>query len=244
MADTSARLVLYQPCGRFSQSDCESDFSTPKPPQVLGHELYHRPMSHASPTEPSSAADVTEFPAERFSEAGPAAPFVADSAPASRVSGLSRWTPLAALVIAVIALTLAVVGWWYPHKSASSSSAPTYSEQQIKDAKTHICNAFMLVDRAVVRNTHLKNPPQAGPLGAFSVATSARLALYGGGAYLRDQVNINPAAPADLAKSTNAVSTTLQELGIGYLANAPEFTQSSLRQNLDAQIKATAGQCK
>ena len=201
-------------------------------------------MSHASPTEPSSAADSTESPPEPLPERAAAAPFVEDSAPASRFSGLSRWTSLAALVIAVIAVTLAVVGWFFPHKSASSSSAPTYSDQQIKDAKTHLCSAFMLVDRAVVRNTHLKNPPEGGPVGQFSVATSARLALYGGGAYLRDQLNINPATPANLAKSANALSTTLQELGIGYLASAPEFTQTSLRQNLDAQVKATAEQCK
>lgn len=201
-------------------------------------------MSHASPTESSSAADPTEFSAEPSPEPDAAAPFVTHSAPGSRSSGLSRWTSLAALVIAVVAATLAIVGWFFPHKSASASSAPTYSEQQTKDAKSHVCTAFMLVDRAVVRNTHLKNPPEGGPVGQFSVATSARLALYGGGAYLRDQVNINPAVPASLAKSANALSTTLQELGIGYLASAPEFTQSSLRQNLDGQVKATAEQCK
>lgn len=200
-------------------------------------------MSDTFHTESSSAADV-ESHAQLLSESEAARPAASHSAPASRFSGLSRLTSLAALVIAVIAATLAIVGWFFPHKSASSSSAPTYSDQQIKDAKTHICTAFMLVDRAVVKNTHLKNPPEGGPVGQFSVATSARLALYGGGAYLRDQLNINPAAPADLAKSANALSTTLQELGIGYLASSPEFTQTSLRQNLDAQVKATAQQCK
>jgi hypothetical protein len=201
-------------------------------------------MSDTSSTEPSSAADVTDSSAEPSPESAAAAPFVEDSAPTSRLSGLSRWTSLAALVIAVIAVTLAIVGWFYPHKSASSSSAHTYSDQQSKDAKTHVCTALMVVDRAVRRNTHLKSPPEAGPIGALSVATSARLSLYGGGAYLRDQVNLNPAAPANLAKSANDVSTTLQELGMGYLASAPEFTLDSLRQNLDAQIKTTVDQCK
>jgi hypothetical protein len=159
------------------------------------------------------------------------------------MSKLSRWTSVAALVIAVIAATVAIVGWFYPQKGASTS-APTYSDQQTKDAKMHVCTAFMTADRAVVRNTHLKNPPEGGPIGALSVATSARLALYGGGAYLRDQVALEPAAPPNLAKSANALATTLQQLGIGYLASAPEFTQDSLRQNLDSQIKATAEQCK
>ena len=199
-------------------------------------------MSHASPTEPSSAADATESRAEPWSETDAAAPWAKHSVPAARTSGLSRWTPLAALVIAIIAVTLAVVGWFYPHKSASS--APTYSDQQTKDAKAHVCNAFINADRAVVVNTHRKTPPDAGAVGQFSVKTSARLALFSGGAYLRDQVNLNPAAPANLAKSANAVATTLEALGMGYLASAPEFTQDPLRQNLDAQIKATAAACK
>jgi len=200
-------------------------------------------MSETSHTQSSSAADDTESPPDPLPASNAATPVTQHSAPASPVSGLSRWAPLAALAIALIAATVAIVGWFYPHKSASSS-APTYSDQQTKDAKVQVCTAFMTVDRAVVRNTHLKNPPEAGPIGALAVATSARLALYGGGAYLRDQVNLNPAAPANLAKSANAVATTLQGLGIGYLASAPEFTQDSLRQNLDSQIKATAEQCK
>lgn len=201
-------------------------------------------MSDTSSTESSSAAEITEPSAEPSPESAAATPVAQHSAPTSRFSTPPGWTSLAALVIAAIAATLAIVGWFYPHKSASSSSTPTYSDQQTKDAKTHVCAAFMVVDRAVVRNTHLKNPPEAGPIGALAVATSARLALYGGGAYLRDRVNLEPATPANLAKAANAVSTTLQELGIGYLASAPEFTQDSLRQNLDAQIKATAEQCK
>lgn len=201
-------------------------------------------MSDTSSTESSSGAEITEPSAEPSPESAAATPVAQHSAPTSRFSTPPGWTSLAALVIAAIAATLAIVGWFYPHKSASSSSTPTYSDQQTKDAKTHVCAAFMVVDRAVVRNTHLKNPPEAGPIGALAVATSARLALYGGGAYLRDRVNLEPATPANLAKAANAVSTTLQELGIGYLASAPEFTQDSLRQNLDAQIKATAEQCK
>jgi len=206
-------------------------------------------MSETYPTEPTSAAEIPESSADLSPESD-AAEQVPGYEPASHAkdssaslgSKWSRWAPVAALVLAVVATSVAVVGWFFPHTSASS--APTYTDQQTKDAKTHLCTAFMLVDRAVVRNTHLKSSPEGGPVGQFAVATSARLALYGGGAYLRDQVNINPATPANLAKSANALSTTLQELGIGYLAGAQEFTQTTLRQNLDAQVKATAEQCK
>ncbi|WP_219067137.1 hypothetical protein [Candidatus Mycobacterium methanotrophicum] len=150
---------------------------------------------------------------------------------------------MAALALAVIATTVAVLGWFYPHKDAASS-APTYTDQQTKDAKKHICETFKLVDHEVVRNSRLKNPPNGGPIGALSIATAARLAFYGGGAFLRDRVAQEPATPPDLAKSVNAMGSTLEELAIGYLAGAPEFAQDSLRQALDDKIKATVDLCK
>jgi hypothetical protein len=162
---------------------------------------------------------------------------------APRASRLSRWATVAALVLAVISTGLAVAGWfYYPHKGAAGSG--TYSNQQTKDAKKDICETFMKVDRAVVRNSKLKNPDNGGPIGALSVATAARFAFYGGGAYLRDKVSQEPATPADLAKSVNGLASDLEDLAIGYLAGAAEFTQDELRQSLDDKIKTTVEICK
>jgi hypothetical protein len=190
-------------------------------------------MSETVPTESSSATHVAEAWPESDAE---------DPAAAQGASKLSRWAALAALPIAVIAIAVAAAGWFYPHKSASS--APSFTDQQTKDAKEHVCAAFVTVDRAVVRNTHLKNPPDGGPGGALAVATNARLALYGGGAYLRDRLTLEPATPPDLAKPVGLVATTLQELGMNYLASAPGFAQDELRHNLDAGIKTVAQRCK
>jgi hypothetical protein len=195
-------------------------------------------MPDTSSTESSSATEVTRSSVKPSPESDGN-----KAAPASRTSQLTHWATLAALPIAVIAIAVAAVGWFFPHKSASAST-PTYTDQQTKDAKAHLCAAFMTVDRAVVRNTHMKNPPDGGPIGALAVATSARLALYGGGAYLQDRLPLEPAAPADLAKAVGAVGATLQELGMNYLASAPEFAQNALRQNLDAGIKTVAERCK
>jgi hypothetical protein len=70
------------------------------------------------------------------------------------------------LALAVLAIAGAAVGWFYPHKSATA--APTYSDQQTKDAKKISCETFVLVDRAVVRNSRLKNPENGGPIGALA----------------------------------------------------------------------------
>jgi hypothetical protein len=205
-------------------------------------------MSETPPPEPFPAAEeLTEPVADPLPKHGtPAASSQqAAAAPVAeppRPSKSSRWVPLAALLIAVIAVAGAALGWFFPHKSASS--APTYSDQQQKDAKKHICGTFKIVDRAVVKNSHLKNPDNGGPIGALSVATAQRFAFYGGGAYLRDRLNLEPATPTDLATPANALATDLEELSIGYLAGAQEFAQDELRQNLDDKIKAIVEVCK
>lgn len=204
-------------------------------------------MSETPPHEPSSAAEgLTEpiadpLPEPEAKHAAPPAPAPA-LAPAPAPSRFSRWASLAALIIAVLAVAAAALGWFYPHKSASS--AATYSDQQQKDAKKHICETFMIVDRAVVRNSHLKNPENGGPIGALSVATAQRFAFYGGGSFLRDRLNQEPATPTELANPANALAGELEELTIGYLAGAQEFVQDELRRNLDDKIKTIVEVCK
>lgn len=204
-------------------------------------------MSETPSHEPSSAAEgLTEpiadpLPEPEAKHAAPPAPAPA-LAPAPAPSRFSRWASLAALIIAVLAVAAAALGWFYPHKSASS--AATYSDQQQKDAKKHICETFKIVDREVVRNSHLKNPENGGPIGALSIATAQRFAFFGGGAFLRDRLNQEPATPTELANPANAMASELEELTIGYLAGAQEFVQDELRQNLDDKIKTIVEVCK
>jgi hypothetical protein len=201
-------------------------------------------MSETPSNEPTSAAEEhTPEPDTVESTAASEPVSHAKETPAAQTSGLLKWVAVAALVLAVISTGLAVAGYfYYPHKGAAGTG--TYSDQQTKDAKKKICETFMVVDRAVVRNSRLKNPENGGPIGALSVATAARLAFFGGGSYLRDVVSQTPATPSDLAKSVNAMAGNLEELAIGYLAGAADFTQDELRQALDDKIKTTVEICK
>ena len=202
-------------------------------------------MSETSSNEPTSAAEEPSPESDTVESTAASEPVshAKDSSPAPRGSKLLQWVAVAALVLAIVATGLAVAGYfYYPHKGAAGSG--TYSDQQTKDAKKHICETFMVVDRAVVRNSRLKNPDNGGPIGALSVATAARLAFFSGGAFLRDRVNQEPATPPDLAKSVNAMAGNLEELAIGYLAGAADFTQDELRQALDDKIKTTVEICK
>jgi hypothetical protein len=196
-------------------------------------------MSETPSNEPSSAAaDVTE------SVAAPKA--TSDVTPptshAAHPSKFAKWGTIAALVLAILAVAGAAYGYFFPNESAAA--AGKYTDQQRNDAKKHICETFKIVDRAVVRNSHLKNPDNGGPIGALSVATAQRFAFYDGGAFLRDRVAAEPATPKDLADNASALGTQLEELSIGYLAGAQDFAQDELRQNLDDKIKKIVEICK
>jgi hypothetical protein len=173
---------------------------------------YHRRVSHTSPTEPALKAD----------------PKNPENQP--RWWASSRLQTLAALVIAILAAGLAVAAWLRP-----THEGPSYP--QSGDAKTNLCAAYKVAHQAVVTNTHLASPGGNDPGGHLAVAANARLALLGGGAYLRDVLNVQTSPPADLAKAVNSFAGTIEQLGVNYLANAGKDAQVPLRRDLDSEIK-------
>jgi hypothetical protein len=196
-------------------------------------------MSETPSTEPSSASeDVTESVGAHAAAPVTTTPTSHAAAP----SRFAKWGTIAALLLAILVVAGAAYGYFFPNESAAA--AGKYTDQQRSDAKKHICETFKIVDRAVVRNSHLKNPDNGGPIGALSVATAQRFAFYDGGAFLRDRVASEPATAKDLADNANALGTQLEELSIGYLAGAQDFAQDELRQNLDDKIKKIVELCK
>jgi hypothetical protein len=190
-------------------------------------------MSDTPSTEPENPADEPETPAE---------PDATGPSPAPAGRKLLRWATFAVSAVALIAIGLVIAVWFglLPGHSASSK----FTDQQIADAKSKVCAASMTVRQAVVTNTHLSNPVPGDPIGALAVAANARLALYGVGGYLRDRLAVEPASPADLAKAINAMANTLQELSIGYLAGAPNYTQDPLRRDLNSELDQITGLCR
>jgi len=141
-----------------------------------------------------------------------------------------------ALVLALIAVGVAVAAWFRP-------THETVSYPQSGNAKTNLCNAYTVVRQGVVFNTHLANPGGNDPTGQFAVAANARLALLGGGEYLRVRLAAQTNPPADLAKAINNMAVTVEQLGINYLANADDSLQVPLRHDLDGQIQQLNKMC-
>jgi hypothetical protein len=184
-------------------------------------------MTYGSPTEFSE----TTRPGGR--PAGPAS-----DAPAAKTPAMQQWMPLIALAVALVAVALALIGWFRP-----STGPGKFSDEQRAEAKTQVCAATTNVREGVSINTYRRNT-QGDAAGALAVAANARLALYGGGAYLQNQLDEHPATPSDLADAVSAMADTIQNLGINYLADAPDTAQQPLRDSLTTELQQLNELCK
>jgi hypothetical protein len=156
----------------------------------------------------------------------------------SRWAEMSRWSTFATLAIALVALVLAGLAYFQP----AQTSGPAIP-QQSGDAKANVCAAYHAAHNAVVINTHLQSPNPKDVTAELSVATSARLALIGGGTYLKERLAANTAAPTDLTSAVNSVANTIEQLGINYLNRAAADAQETLRRDLNSQIGAADKLC-
>lgn len=177
-------------------------------------------MSDHPPNGPTSAHGADGYgPPSGFpgTQAGPPS----WSPPPSR--GSSRWLTYLALALAVVATVLAIVGWFRPSQPSRSqhTAAPSYTEQQVSDAKARTCTAFDTVKRGTTLQTNL--PPTDDPALANVQATHAQLSLVAGGMYLREQ--LDPATPATLAADIRSLSNTLLGLGANAIAGARNTDQ-------------------
>lgn len=152
----------------------------------------------------------------------------------------SRWLTIVVLVIALAAAGFAAAAWY---RLTQQAAPPAFTDQQTADSKRNVCTTYLIVHQAVVLNTHLPNPVKDDPIGQLAVAGNARLALLGGGMYLRDRLAAEPATPPDLAKAISTMANTLEELSINYLAGASGFVQDPLREKLNSQILDTNKLC-
>jgi hypothetical protein len=163
--------------------------------------------------------------------------------------GQSRGLTYVSLAVALIATVLAIVGWFRPTPPppAPHAAAPTYTEQQIADAKTKACGAFELVDKGVVLQTGGGNPrpePSNDPVMAEARAADARLSLVAGSMYLRD--HLNPATAPNLASAVRNYATILANLAQNYLAGIKDAdpAQESLLKDSDAAFAQLHEMCQ
>jgi hypothetical protein len=151
-----------------------------------------------------------------------------------------RWPTIAWLVAITLVASVAVVGWLRPlhdHQPPPASAAPTYTEQQVANAKANVCGAFGKVDRALEGAQSLGG--SSDPTAILAVATSAREALDFGSRYLPATLAEEPATPSDLAAAVPKQADAYQKLVIGYM-DGLHYVDPDLQPAASASAEATA----
>jgi hypothetical protein len=150
----------------------------------------------------------------------------------------SRWLALVSLGVAFLAICIAIGAWLRPLQENNlhlASPAPSYTDQQVTEAKTKVCAAYEKVYRALVLSSARNGG--SDPTDVLGVATSGRQVLDAGSRCLITKLSENPATSIELAAAIRSLATLYQELTISYLdglTNSDAEPQPSLQAADDA----------
>jgi hypothetical protein len=139
------------------------------------------------------------------------------------------------LVIALlVTLGVAIVGWFRPLPNNKPPPQPTYSDQQVADAKAKVCAEYQKVHSAIKAST-------GRDMGTDSIAQqvyglTGRQALLAGSGYLRTVLSGEPATPNELATTIRKLTDLFQELTVDYLNSMPD---SEIEPTVHAADEAT-----
>jgi len=164
------------------------------------------------------------------------------AAPLSAGSRPSRGLAIVSLVIAFVAIGVAIGAWFRPLPKNEPPPAPTYSSQEVADAKSKVCAAYVTVHHAVLANTGRSG--ENDPTTILALAANARIALFDGGEYLLKILGREPSTAADLAAAVRALADSYQQLALDYLAEATDANIDASRQAIETNGSAVREICQ
>lgn len=120
-------------------------------------------------------------------------------------------------VILGLAGLVAGVAAWFRAGPPREAAVPAYSEQQVIDAKTAVCEAY----EKGLRSLHVAGGKKADPADWLPVAVNTRLAETAMGSYLVNVLDLNPATPRELRGLMQQLAVNYQEMAVIQLSDAP-----------------------
>lgn len=148
----------------------------------------------------------------------------------------SRLLPILGVVLGSLGLIAGVAAWF-----RAAPAQPTYSNQQVADAKKAVCDAFT----TAVNSFHVAGTQKAvDPTGKFLVAINARLAVIASGNYMRNEVEANPEAPKELRDLVNKLAKDYENIGLAQLAEESQRNVDVFGASADKAIPEINTMCQ
>ncbi|MBS4728362.1 hypothetical protein MSM1_08420 [Mycobacterium sp. SM1] len=131
----------------------------------------------------------------------------------------SPWLTRILLITALAVIGAIAIGAWFRplpnNKPTPASPGPTFTDQQVSNAKASASAGFEKVRTSIPLQTSADSGGE--PVMTQAVAASARLALLAGGYYL--QTRLDPATPPSLATAIRSFSNISLDLAENALSN-------------------------
>jgi hypothetical protein len=123
-----------------------------------------------------------------------------------------QWPIVVMFAITLVAVAAAVAAWLRPMPETKSAvpSAPTFTDQQVTDAKSNVCSAYAKIHHAV--DTNATRTLGGDPTAQLSVAVNMRQVYVAGSAHLLTTLADEPATPSDLATAAQKIARLFQAL--------------------------------
>jgi hypothetical protein len=123
--------------------------------------------------------------------------------------------------ITLIAVGAAVAAWGRPMPETKSTvpSAPTFTDQQVIDAKSNVCSAYAKIHHAV--DTNATRTGGGDATSQLSLAVNMRQVYVAGSAHLLTTLADEPPTPRDLATAARKIARLFQTLVLEGLSSDP-----------------------
>ena len=144
--------------------------------------------------------------------------------PSSLLSILGAVLGLMGLIVGVAA--------WFRAAPSNAASNPTYSEQQVVDAKKAVCDAYAKGMRSIRTVGSVKVDPE----NWFPTAINTRLAGFAVGTYFLDSLDANPATPSELKNLVRKVGEAYREIALTQLADGTPLDYRSSNDTVEELV--------
>ena len=165
--------------------------------------------------------------------------------PAAAAPKQTRAPMLVALALALIAVAVSIGAWFRPAAEAPppTASDTQFTDEQITDAKTSVCDAFGKAKKAIAGAA---TQSSTDPTVTFVIAVNTRLATQLSARFITDTLKENPATPAELSKSVRGMASAWNNIVLAQLSGTgtDDPTLKPVLAQLDSSDAEISQACK